>query len=118
MARIKKTSKIAEESKTRLAGVKSIDENLDLGNGITLAGFEQILDETEDSLEDYNTALSTADEKRDTFEKNENKLKDYFERILLGIGSKYGKDSIEYEKAGGTRKSERKKSSKKTNPAP
>jgi hypothetical protein len=29
--------------------------------------------------------------------------------MLAGVASKYGKDSVEYEKAGGVRKSERKR---------
>ena len=109
MARIKKTSKVIEDSKTRLASLKSIDEALDLGNGITAAIFEQKLSKTESSLESYNTSLSIADEKRLIFENAEKDLNDYHERVLLGVGSKFGKDSIEYEKAGGTRKSERRK---------
>ena len=39
-----------------------------------------------------------ADEDKNTFEMDEKDLKDYHERILLGIGSKFDKDSIEYEK--------------------
>ena len=41
MARIKKTSKTVEDAKSRLAGVKAIDAELDLGNGITALGYEQ-----------------------------------------------------------------------------
>lgn len=112
MARIKKTSKTIEDSKKRLSGLKAIDPKLDLGNGITIETFEKIIQTTETSLENYNTSLSIADENRNTFENNEKKLVDYYERTLLGVGSKFGKDSIEYEKAGGTRKSERRKSNK------
>jgi hypothetical protein len=36
-------------------------------------------------------------------------MDDLTERMLAGVGSKYGKDSTEYEKAGGVRKSERKR---------
>lgn len=115
MARIKKTSKILETSRVRLAGVKSIDPNLDLGNGVTVAIYESKIEKATDSLESYNTILSQADECLDTFENDEAVLKDYHERILLGIGSKFGKDSIEYEKAGGTRKSERRKPAKAGN---
>ena len=116
MARIKKTSKIIEDAKTRLAGLKSIDFNLDLGNGITVAVFEDKLKKAGDSLESYNTSLSIADEKRNTFEIAAADLNDMYERVLLGVGAKFGKDSIEYEKAGGTRKSERKRPSKSEKP--
>lgn len=116
MARIKKTSKTVEDAKSRLAGVKAIAADLDLGNGITALGYEQKITKADKSLEKYNTSLSIADEDKNTFETDEKDLKDYHERILLGIGSKFGKNSIEYEKAGGTRKSERKKPSKAKTP--
>lgn len=117
MARLKKTSRVVEDAKKRLASMKSIDPQLDLGNGITITVFEQKLTKVENSLAEYNTSLSIADEKNIVFEKDEADLQDYAERILLGVGSKFGKDSIEYEKAGGTRKSERRKSSKPNKPA-
>ena len=103
---MKKTSKTIGDAKTRLASLKSIDANLDLGNEITVAVFEGKLKRVTDSLETYNTALSIVDEKRNTFENDERDLSDMYERVLLGVGAKFGKDSIEYEKAGGTRKSE------------
>lgn len=108
MARMKKTSKVAMEAKERFSGVKSI-KNFDLGAELTIAGYQKWIDDTENSLEKYNTSLSVADENQYEYEANEKGLKDYHERILLGIAAKYGKDSIEYEQAGGTRKSERKK---------
>lgn len=116
MARIKKQSKTVEAARVRLAGVKSIDANLDLGNGMTVIEFEKKIDNTSDSLETYNTTLSLADEQQDLVKANEIDLKDFHERILLAVGAKYGKNSIEYEKAGGTRKSERRKPAKTTNP--
>lgn len=42
------------------------------------------------------------------------KLKDLNERILTGVATKYGKNSTQYEMAGGKKKSERKKATKKT----
>lgn len=109
MARAKKTSKMIEDAKMRLAGLKSIDANLDLGNGITVKNYEKKISDTDTSLETYNTTLSLVDEQKNIFETNEKDLKDYHERILLGVGSKFGKNSVEYEKAGGTKKSERRK---------
>ncbi|MEH2374772.1 hypothetical protein [Nostoc sp.] len=40
---------------------------------------------------------------------NERDLADYSEKILLGVAYKFGKNSHEYQMAGGTRKSERKR---------
>ena len=109
MARTKKTSKVIESARTRQAGTKSIDVDFDFGNGITSAAFASKIDATEESLETYNTTLSQVDEQKDIFEMNEKDLKDFHERVLLAVAAKYGKNSIEYEKAGGTRKSERRK---------
>lgn len=36
------------------------------------------------------------------------------ERMLAGVAARYGKDSSQYEQAGGVRKSERKRPTRKT----
>lgn len=113
MARAKKTSKAIEDANLRLASVKSIDANLDLGNGVTVTSFNSLIEATETALEEYNTVLSLAGEKKNLFEEKEQALKDMYERVLSGVGFKFGKDSNEYEKAGGVKKSARKKSTKK-----
>jgi hypothetical protein len=66
-------------------------------------------------VNDYNTTLSTVDEKYNRFKAEVAKLRDWNERMLSGVGSAYGKDSSEYEKAGGVRKSEKKKPKRKSN---
>jgi hypothetical protein len=43
-------------------------------------------------------------------------LKDWNERILSGVATKYGKNSSQYEMAGGVKKSERKKQTPKQKP--
>jgi hypothetical protein len=112
MARTKKTSKTIESANTRLASLKSIGKDLDLGNGITVAAYSQLIEDTTKALEEYNTSLSVADEKSNVFDTNETSLKDMHERVLLGVGAKYGKNSNEYEQAGGTKKADRKRSVK------
>lgn len=112
MARLKKTSKTLESAQTRLASVKSIGADLDLGNGITVAAYEKKISDTTKTLEKYNTSLSTADSNEQMFDAAELDLKDFHERVLLGVGTNYGKNSNEYEMAGGTKKSERKRSVK------
>lgn len=114
MARIKKSSKILEESNARLAGIKSINPQLDLGNGMTTQIFGEKIIDVATTLNEYNTMLSTIDEKLSIFEQKELELKDFHERILLAVAVKYGKDSVEYEMAGGTKKSDRKKPTKPT----
>lgn len=112
MSRIKKTSKIVEEANVRVAGIKSIDQDLDLGNGLTVKNYEKEIEETAQALEDYNTILSMADEKLNIYMQKEKSLKATHERMLLGVAVKFGKDSNEYEKAGGTKKSDRKRATK------
>src|SRR5688500_12929292 len=90
-------------------GIKSIETDLDLGNGLQAETFGAKISEVRATLEDYNTTLSTADEKLNVFNAREKELRDMHERVLTAVAAKYGKDSDEYEKAGGKRKSERKR---------
>jgi hypothetical protein len=113
MGRLKKTSKIVEEANVRLASIKSIDPNLSMGNTLNITVFNNKIEETKQALEDYNTALSMADEKANLYREKEKELKDLHERMLIGVAAAYGKDSNEYEKAGGTKKSDRKKPERK-----
>ncbi len=112
MPRAKKTSLILETANTRLAGVKSIDAQLDLGNGLSVAEYQAAIEAVRIALEAYNTVLSLVDEKQSDVIAKEKRLRDLHERMLMGVAARHGKDSIEYEKAGGTRKSERKKKAK------
>ncbi len=114
MAR-KKLERVKEfdVAKTRLAAIKSISPTLDLGNGITAAGFQTSIDNFSSALNQYNTTLSTVDEQYNKCIANLASVKDLSERVLNGVASKYGKNSNEYEMAGGTKKSERKAPTRK-----
>jgi len=101
-----RVSRILESARVRLAAVKSIDPNLDLGNGVTAADFDAKIGVADESLGGYNTALSLIDECAIAFDRLEDAVNDHHERVLPGVDSKFGRDSVEYEKAGGTRKSE------------
>ena len=107
MARIKKQNSTSlEVGATRAAGLASIDAALNLGNGLTLASYQTSVDDAKDKLAAYNTKLSEVDEARHAFRTAETALADLSERMLAGTAAKYGKDSDQYEMAGGTRKSE------------
>lgn len=114
MARIKKQSRIISNAKTRLSALVSIDPNMDLGNGLTATIYEKAITLGADLLSDYNTTLSTVDEKLNKAQAQELVISDLSERMLAGVASKYGKNSNEYEMAGGVKKSERKKPTKKS----
>ncbi|WP_264522312.1 hypothetical protein [Flavobacterium sp. N1994] len=98
-----------DKGRTRLAAVKSINAALDLGNGLTIENYEAEVGKTKDAVELYNTTLSTIDDLYNTALARIESLKDWNERMLNGVASKYGTNSSEYEMAGGVRKSERKK---------
>jgi hypothetical protein len=113
MARKKRTSPEVDAAKIRAASLESIDAALDLGNGQTLASYNAAIAATEKQLNTYNTKLSELDEMLNNLEESETALADLSERMLAGVASKFGKNSTDYEKAGGKRKSEIQRGPKK-----
>lgn len=105
LARIKEY----DNAKSRLAALKSINPALDLGNGMVIGTYQTSIDNFTSLLSQYNTALSTVDDLYNKCNQSLLDVKDLSERMLAGVASKYGKNSSEYEMAGGTRKTERKK---------
>jgi hypothetical protein len=101
-------------AKTRLAAITSISPTLDLGNGITAVNYKTLIDKSLASLALYNTTLSSIDDLYNKCLADIEKVKDYSDRVLAGVASKYSRESNEYEMAGGTKKSERKKAVKKS----
>lgn len=116
MARKKRKSKAVENAKKRLAGLESIDPALDLGNGNTVLSYNTAINSVDGALESYNTSLSDGDGLLNIVMAEEQKLKALSEKMLEAVATKYGHDSNEYEKAGGTRKSEFKRRKKKPKP--
>ena len=108
MARKKRGSKVYDKALIRKAALASIDPALDLGNGLTIVAYEAKIGATKGTMDAYNTVLSQSDEKQNLLTDSEKELRNWNERMLAGVASKYGKDSNEYEKAGGVKKSLRK----------
>ena len=109
MSRAKRSSRILEQAERRAAAMRSIDANLDLGNGLKLADYNQLIQAVREDIAAYNETLSLADKGSHQVKEGERKLRDLTELMLVGVAAKYGKNSAEYEMAGGTRKSARKK---------
>jgi hypothetical protein len=109
MARSKRTSAVSEAAKLRLAGLQSINPTLDLGGGLTVDSFKTDIDDLDADFNTYNKMLSDLDEFQNRLDKKEDSLNDKSTRFLAAVGARWTKDSDEYEKAGGTRASERKK---------
>lgn len=114
MPRLRKPSNSTEKAVQRASGIASISATEDLGSGLTLAAFQALINETQKAINDYNTALSALDPLQNLVDQKERELAELSERMLIGVAAKYGKDSNEYEKAGGTRKSERKRPTRKS----
>jgi uncharacterized protein YciW len=102
----RKSSKHITDAQERAANLKRIDPALDLGNDLTLAAFNSQIAVVQALLEAYNTQLAKADVAGNEFRVAEKNLRTLSARMLAAVGVKYGKDSNEYEMAGGTRASE------------
>jgi len=109
MARTKKISTVLESAQIRLAALSSIDPKLSLG----ISDYDAKITSTRQCLDTYNTLLSQVDGAYNDFLAEEASLRDLSERMLAGVGAVYGKDSDQYEMAGGARKSEIKRAPRK-----
>lgn len=106
MAYRRRTSKEIEQAQVRAANLEAISPTLDLGNSLTLTALRAEIQATQALLDTYNTKLAEADNALNVLKAREKTLKTMSSRMLAGVGVAYGKDSSEYEQAGGTRTSE------------
>ena len=113
MPRQKRSSPVLEKADRRAAALKSISSSLNLGDGLTLDHYQLELDKLRSQLATYNESLSFIDRALSTVRDTEKDIRVLSERMLIAVAAKYGKDSYEYEMAGGIRKSERKRPSRR-----
>ncbi|MBD1842179.1 hypothetical protein H6F89_01890 [Cyanobacteria bacterium FACHB-63] len=107
MPRQKRTSRILEKAEIRISGLKAVDPMMDFGDSRSLVQMSVQMDRLRDRLEDYNRALAVIDSSKKEIDELEKDLADLIDRMLIGVAFQYGKDSRQYEMAGGMRKSER-----------
>jgi len=110
MARQKRNSNVLQVAQVRAAAIESIGPSLDLGNGLTVENYRAAIDNLQTMLDNYNTRLSELDGMLNTLKASEKELSSLSTRMLAGVAAAYGKESSEYEQAGGTRTSEIKRS--------
>ena len=91
-----------DKAQRRLASLKSIDENLDLGYGLTIGAYTQMIETVRSTIEAHNTLVSEIDASRRNVTALEKELADLTARMLSGVSTKYGRNSNEYRKAGGS----------------
>ena len=106
MAYRRKSSEIIAEAQERSGNLRAIDPNLDLGNGLTAAAYDTKIAEAQTALDAYNGLLAQADAAGNDFQVVEKELRDLSSQMLSGVKVKYGRDSNQYEMAGGKRLSE------------
>ncbi|MDZ8260652.1 hypothetical protein [Nostoc sp. ChiQUE01b] len=109
MARRKRTSVVLERAVRRAASINSIDPNLNLGNGLTLPAFSSLIETMRTKENAYNSALSSLDKLYREMLETEDELGDMTEHMLMAVGTRYGKSSVEYGMAGGVPKNQRRK---------
>lgn len=109
MSRKRRSSRALEKASVRADGIQSVNPNLDAGGGFTAPGYQQLITQLRADISAYNSALSTIDALQNTIADNEKALAEYSEKMLIGVAFHYGKDSNEYEMAGGVRKRDRKR---------
>lgn len=106
MYRKRLISKSLDKLKFRIEAAKSFDDDFDFGNGINAVELEEFSNYLEEAINGYNQTLSDADDMRDTIRRLERQANDISDRLLSLVGGTFGKDSLEYQRMGGTRKSE------------
>lgn len=103
----KRSSRILEKAQQRVSGMQTIDPNLDFGSSNNLQNMLQQIEQLRAKLNTHNTALAVIDASRTDIEQLEKSLSVLCENMLMSVAGRYGKDSAEYVKAGGVRKSDR-----------
>jgi hypothetical protein len=107
MVRKRRTSRVLEKAELRSSGLKAIDPSMDFGDSRNLQNLTQLIEQYRSMIDSYNTALAVIDSSKTEMEQLEKTLGELTDKMLIGVAFKYGKDSREYEMAGGVRKSER-----------
>ncbi len=112
MPRSKRKSPIIDNAQKRADGLRSVDAKMVLDK-LSLKGFDDIIADGRAKLSKYNELLSGTDGALNELNAAERGVADLSERMLSAVAGKFGKNSDEYEKAGGVKKSEKKKPRRK-----
>jgi len=104
--RKRSTSESFDKLSSRLEALRTINPTFNLGNGLNVDEVDELVDTLRSMLHQYNETLSDADDLRTTLIQMQRKANDVSQRLLSAVLVKYGQDSYEYRRVGGTRKSE------------
>ncbi|QSJ14402.1 hypothetical protein JYQ62_21045 [Nostoc sp. UHCC 0702] len=107
MSRQKRTYRILEKAELRATGMKSIVPSIKFDDEYNLEKLIESIEQLRKKIDIYNTALSVVDSSKSEIQDMEKNLSQLSEKMLMVVAIKYGKDSREYEMAGGVRSSDR-----------
>ncbi|NOU16901.1 MAG: hypothetical protein HOO91_05015 [Bacteroidales bacterium] len=110
------TSLEQEKAQSRLDGTKQFENPINFGRGLTEVDYTTQITLVDTLTKEYNSMLIKADGISTQLDQAEKDLAELSKRFLNAVGAKYGYDSVEYEKAGGVRKSDYKRTPRKTKP--
>ncbi|OUL20217.1 hypothetical protein [Nostoc sp. 106C] len=105
----KRNSTALTKAERRIEGMQMINPQLDFGDGLSIASYNNKILEIRDKLTAYNQARAMVEKTQNALSQAESELNTLSEKMLLSIASRYGKTSDEYGMAGGTRRSTRRK---------
>ncbi|MBD2079970.1 hypothetical protein [Leptolyngbya sp. FACHB-17] len=91
-----------DKAQRRLAGLKSINPNLDLGYGLTIDFYSEQIETLRAALEKHNQMVAELDASRKTLDELDRAMANLSGRMLSAVKIKYGSNSKEYSQAGGT----------------
>lgn len=116
MARLKRSSKVLDKAARRMSGMRSISETLDFGEGLSLSEYGRRIQTLQMKLSDYNKMLSSLDEAMGEIQLLEEDLSNYSEKMLVTVGTRYGKRSFQYMQAGGKARQNKKRTAADATP--
>jgi hypothetical protein len=101
------TSKTLETAHRRMLGFRYLDPEMNFGNGLSVPNFTDQVETLKAKLDAYNEMVNALKQERKSLEAMEKTLRGTSERMLGAVASLYGKESNEYEIAGGTKRIKR-----------
>lgn len=109
MSRRKRSSTVLEKVERRISGMMTIKEDLDFGDGLSFEAFKISASDVREKQQQYNAILSEVDGLYNDLMQAEEELGEMADHMLSAVKARFGRDSSQYEKAGGVRRSERKR---------
>jgi hypothetical protein len=106
IVRLLRNSAIIEKAQRHLENLKSVDPHMAFDSDRSIQNLASRIEALGMKLTAYNQMLMMLDSMKIDLDGMEKELSELLEQMMIAVAFKYGKDSQEFEKAGGTRKSD------------